>query len=74
MSQDKQPNVLDAINHMFGALEKGQSKGIYTFEESSKIFGAMTLTKKYFNQIMESQRKAMEQKQTITDKVSKLDI
>lgn len=71
MSQpNQQPNVLDAINQMFSGLEKAQSSGIYTFEESAKIFQSMLMTKEYFKNIVENQKKAQEQKQGLINKLS----
>ena len=71
MSQ-QQPNVLDSINQMFAGLEKAQSKGVFSFEESSKLFQSMLVTKEYFKQIVESQKKAQEQKQGLTQQMSGL--
>ena len=73
MSQEqKQPNVLDAMNQLYIALEKAQSKGVFTFEESAKTYQAMLLSKQYFQQMIESNKKAAEQKQSLNKKMSKL--
>ncbi len=66
MSQEqKQPNVLDAMNQLYVALEKAQKSGVFSFEESSKTYSAMLLSKQYFQQLIENQKKAQEQKQSV---------
>lgn len=66
MSQQKQPNVLDAMNQLYVSLEKAQSKGLFTFEESAKTYQSMLLTKQYFQQMIEANKKAAEQKEKLT--------
>jgi len=71
MSQT-QPNVLDCINQMFAGLEKAQKQGVYSFEDSAKIYQSMLVTKEYFKQIVENQKKLQEQKQGLANQMSKL--
>lgn len=72
MSQQKQPNVLDAMNQLYVSLEKAQSKGLFTFEESAKTYQSMLLTKQYFQQMIEANKKAAEQKESLNKKMEKL--
>ena len=70
--QSQQPNVLDAINGLFAGLEKAQSKGLYSFEESAKLYSSMMITKEFFKQFVEGQKKAQEQQAELAQKMSKL--
>ena len=68
--QQKQPTVLDAINNLFVGLEKAQKSGLYSFEESAKLFTSMTMTKQYFQKLVEQQQKVMAQKQSVQNKLN----
>ena len=68
----KQVNVLDAVNNLFGGLELSQKKGLYSFEESAKLYESMVIVKQYFSQVQEAQQKAQETQQSIQQKSSKL--
>lgn len=71
MSQ-QQPNVLEAINNLFGGLEISQKKGVYSFEESAKLYGSMLIVKQYFTQVTEAQKKAVAQQQALQQKKAQL--
>ena len=72
MSQ-QQPNVLDAVNSLFAGLELCQKKGLYSFEESAKLFGSMVIVKQYFKNVVEQQQKAQAQQKAVQQKKAQLD-
>ena len=43
----KKEDLFKAMNIIFGSLEKAQSKGAFTFIESSNTYSSMLLVKKY---------------------------
>lgn len=68
MSDKKQPNVLDAMNFIYQALEKANKYGnkvtkdyqlesLFSMEETANLFNSMIITKKYFENILEEQKK-----------------
>ena len=71
---NQQPTINDVVNSLFGALEMGQKKGIYSFQESAAIFQNMSLMKQYFQQLAEQQKAlAAQQKALAQQKVNKLE-
>lgn len=68
MSDKKQPNVLDSMNFIYQALEKANKYGnkvtkdyqlesLFSMEETANLFNSMIITKKYFENILEEQKK-----------------
>ena len=68
----QQTNVLDAVNQLFAGLEVSQKKGLYSFEESAKLYGSMVVVKQYFKNVVEQQQKAQAQQQAVQQKAQQV--
>ena len=74
MAENKKPNVLDAMNFIYKALEKankygnkvskeGQLESLFSMEETANLFSSMMMSKKYFENVLEQQKKQQEKQQ-----------
>lgn len=72
MTEQKQPNVLDAMNFLYKSLEKankfgnkmskdGELESLFTIEETANLFNCMVMTKKYFENVVKQQQEHKEQ-------------
>ncbi len=64
-TQPQQQNVIDCINVTFAGLEKAQKEGVFSFEESTKLYSSMIALKEYFTKMVEAQKTAQQPKKQL---------